>query len=375
MIYKKYGKTGKKVSAVGFGGMRFDTDISNEKNAELLHYAASKGINYFDTAPGYCNDKSEDIFGIALKEMKREDYFVSTKRMPGHAKTKKEHYDLVIKSLDRLNSGYIDFFHIWCLRKPEHYRESFTSGQYEALLELKEQGLIRHIVCSSHQPGSQIRDIAKDGKVEGVLMGINILNFSYRWEGVEACDEEELGVVAMNPLSGGIIPKNEEMLGFLCQEGETPTEAALRFAIATPQITVALNGFTTREHIDMAAGIADTAQPITRAQLEKITENVGRNMNEVCTGCGYCIPCPAGISIPSYMQMYNDKQMFGKSDEQMIKSMNFQKTFGLLAASVGTAADCIQCGKCERLCTQHLNITERLQEMAKWEEAFKQSQS
>ena len=71
MIYKSYGKTGLNVSAVGFGGMRFDLTRSQEDNAGLLRYAADKGINYFDTAPGYCNDKSEDIFGIAIGQMAR----------------------------------------------------------------------------------------------------------------------------------------------------------------------------------------------------------------------------------------------------------------------------------------------------------------
>jgi predicted aldo/keto reductase-like oxidoreductase len=371
MIYKSYGKTMKKVSAVGFGGMRFDTSQSNEKNAELLHYAADKGINYFDTAPGYCDDRSEDIFGVALREMKREDYFVSTKRMPHHAKTKQEHFDFVKRSIERLGSDYIDFFHIWCLRKPAHYEQAFTYGQYEALLEAKEQGLIKHIVCSSHQPGSEIKDIVKDGKVEGVLMGINVLNFPYRWDGVVACEEEGLGVVAMNPLSGGIIPQNEDMLRFLSETGETPTEAALRFAIASPQITVALNGFTTKEHIDTAAKVADTSKPMTREQLDNITENVGRNMNSVCTGCGYCMPCPEGINIPGYMQEYNKRQMFKTSDEEMISSISQSRGWGILASSKANAKDCIKCGKCERVCTQHLNIIERLEEMALWEAAVK----
>ena len=372
MIYKTYGKTKKKVSAVGFGGMRFDTDLSNEKNSELLLYAADKGINYFDTAPGYCEDKSEDIYGIALKQMQRKDYFVSTKRMPHHAKTKKEHFDFVKKSIERLNSDYIDFFHIWCLRKPEHYTEAFTSGQYEALVEAKEQGLIKHIVCSSHQPGSQIKDIVNDGKVEGVLMGINILNFPYRWDGVEACEQEGLGVVAMNPLGGGIIPQNEEMLKFLCEEGETPVEAALRFAISSPQITVALNGFTNREHIDTAVRIADLAKPLTKDKLNKITEKIGNNMNAVCTGCGYCMPCPAEINIPGYMQTYNEKQMFNKTDEQMVEALQGAHDWGILVSSKAKAADCLKCGKCETACTQHLNIIERLEEMAKWEAEIEQ---
>ena len=84
MIYKDYGKTGKKVSAVGFGGMRFDETKSNEENAKLLLYAFDKGINYLDTAPGYCSDRSEDIFGIGIDLMKerRDKFYVSTKGMP-----------------------------------------------------------------------------------------------------------------------------------------------------------------------------------------------------------------------------------------------------------------------------------------------------
>ncbi len=371
MIYKNYGKTGKKVSAVGFGGMRFNTDLSKEENSELLLYAAQKGINYFDTAPGYCDDQSEDIFGIALSQMKRDSFIVSTKKMPGHGKNKQEHFDFVKRSLERLKVDYIDFFHIWCLRSSEQYTQAFTSGQYEALQMAKEQGLIKHIVCSSHQPGDQIRDIIEDGKVEGILMGINLLNFPYRWKGVESCNENGLGVVAMNPLSGGAIPMNEDMFKFLCEGDETPTEAALRFAIATPQITIALVGFTTKEHIDMAVDIADNSKPMTKAQLDKITDSIGENMNSVCTGCGYCMPCPVNISIPAYMQVYNSKQMFGKSDDEMVKVVQGERDWGLLVASQAFAKDCTQCGHCESVCTQHLNIIERLEEMAKWEGSIK----
>ena len=84
MIYKPYGKTGHQASAVGFGVMRFDTKQFTEQNAGLLEYAFDRGINYFDTAPGYCEDQSEDIFGTAIKRMaaRRDDFFISTKGMP-----------------------------------------------------------------------------------------------------------------------------------------------------------------------------------------------------------------------------------------------------------------------------------------------------
>jgi len=141
MIYKEYGKTGKKVSAVGFGGMRFDISKSKEKNAELLRYASAKGINYFDTAPYYCKDQSEDIFGIAFKNMPK-DFYVSTKGTPKDFDTAKKAKEAVKKSLDRLGLPKIHFYHIWNLLKMEHYELAMKSGgQYEGLLECKEEGL------------------------------------------------------------------------------------------------------------------------------------------------------------------------------------------------------------------------------------------
>lgn len=99
---------------------------------------------------------------------------------------------------------------------------------------------IDHIVFSSHQPGAEIKAILDDGKMDGVLMGVNILNFPFRWEGVEAAYQSGYGVVAMNPLDGGVIPANQDKFQFLAAEGETPVEAALRFIISCPQISVAL---------------------------------------------------------------------------------------------------------------------------------------
>ena len=367
MIYNEYGKTGKIVSKVGFGGMRFDTSKSNEENAQLLRYASSKGINYFDTAPNYCDDKSEDIYGIAFKDMPNE-FYVSTKGMPTTFDTSQKAIDAVKKSLKRLGVPKIHFYHIWCLRKMGHYELAMKpGGQYEGLLKCKEEGLIDHIVFSSHMPGKEIKSILDEGKVEGVLLGVNILNFPYRWEGVVSAHDSGFGVVAMNPLGGGSIPSHEKELSFLSSNGETPTEAALRFIIACPQINVALNGFTTKEQIDMACRIADEAVPYTEQDLERIKSKLGENMNAACTGCGYCWDCPKKIPVPAYMQVYNEKQMFGASDDKMTKDIDSEKKWGRLVGAAADAKDCIECGKCENACTQHLNIINRLKEIAVWE--------
>lgn len=366
MLYKEYGKTGKKVSAVGFGGMRFDLSQSIEENAELVRYANSKGINYFDTAPGYCNDKSEEIFGEAFKNMPGE-FYVSTKGMPQDYDTAEKAYEAVKKSIRRMGVKKINFYHIWCIRHMEHYELSMQpGGQYEGLLKAKKEGLIDHIVLSSHQIGDEVKHIIDDGKVEGILLGVNILNFPYRWEGVEAGYEKQFGIVAMNPLAGGAIPTHEKELAFLSEGDETPTEAALRFVISAPQITIALNGFTTKEHIDIACKIADEAKPFTKEEISTIKERVGQSMNEACTGCGYCDKCPQGIQIPSFMQVYNEKHIFKKSDDEMTKILDNAYSWGVLVGQKGLAEACVECGLCETECTQHLPIIERLKEITTW---------
>lgn len=367
MIYSEYGKTGKMVSAVGFGGMRFNTEKSIEENADLVRYANKMGINYFDTAPGYCGDKSEEIFGEAFKDMPG-DFYVSTKAMPTTFDTAEKTVAQVKKSIARMGLKKINFFHIWCIRRMEHYELAMQAGgMYEGLLQCKEEGLIDHIVLSSHQIGDEVKQILDDGKIEGVLLGMNILNFPYRWEGVKTAYEQGFGVVAMNPLSGGAIPSHEEELKFLTEGDETATEAALRFVISTPQITVALNGFTLKEHIDMACRIADEAKPFTEAELKAIEDKVGAAMNEACTGCGYCNKCPQGIAVPSFMQYYNEKHVFHKTDEEIKNNLGSAYNWGVLTGKKGQPATCIECGICEEECTQHLPIIARLQEFVEWD--------
>ncbi len=377
MVYKPYGKTGIEMSAVGFGGMQFDTTRSKKENAELVEYAVDKGINYLDTAPGYCEDQSEDIFGLAIQQMahKRDDLCISTKAMPETFDTAEKAMAQVDKSLKRLKTDIIDFYHVWCIRRLDQYELAMkTGGQYEGLLKCKEQGKIRHIVISTHLRGPEVKTILEKNEFEGVLLGVNILNFLYRWEGVQAANEMGLGVVAMNPLAGGIIPRHADRLAFLASEGETPTEAALRFCISCPQITVTLNGFTTKEHIDMACRAADNATPFAAEDIERIRRNVTQNMDKLCTGCGYCMNrCPKDIPISGLMQYYNEKLLHGKTDTEMVEQLKFHHKWGLIADRKADAADCIQCGRCELACTQHLDIINRLDEIAKWENKLKSS--
>ncbi len=379
MIYSEYGTTGLRVSAVGFGGMRFDMSKSEDENAELLLYAHDKGVNYFDTAPFYCKDKSEIIFGRAFKQMadRHASFYVSTKGSPVELDTADKARAAVEKSLKRLNVDAIDFYHVWCVRTLDQYELAMKKGgQYEGLMKCKEQGLIKHIAVSTHLPGNKIGRIVEERRFEGILMGVNILNFLFRWEGVRAAHDAGLGVVAMNPLSGGVIPEQERRLSFLAGPGETPTEAALRFCISCPQITDTHVGYTTKEHIDTACRVAEASSPFTRKDIERIKAHVSTNMVSLCTGCGYCLDvCPQNIPVPGYMQYYNEKPLCDKTDKEMVDLLKFQRSFGILAEREGEAGDCVACGACEEACTQHLDITERLKQIAGWEEELKKAKT
>ena len=374
MKYTEYGQLGIDVSCVGFGGMRFDTSRPRAENADLVRYAFDQGINYFDTAPDYCGGLSEAIYGEAFKEMPRDRFLVSTKGMPQAFDTAQKAREAVEKSLDNMGIDKIDFYHVWCLRKMDHYDLALRpGGQYEGLLQCKEEGLIDHIVFSSHQPGHEIRKILEDAKFEGVLMGVNILNFPYRWDGVLAASEMGYGTVAMNPLAGGAIPNHQDRLSFLTQKNETPVEAALRFIIGCPHIDIALVGFTNREHVEDACRIADANDPFTEQELERIRAQLRESMTAICTGCGYCTGCPQNIPVASYMQAYNDKPLFGADDKKMKDQLGFHRSWGWLVGRKADAADCVECGICEEKCTQKLPIIERLRELAEWETEISQA--
>lgn len=371
MKYVTYGQTRKEVSIVGFGGLRFDLTKSDEELSYLVEYAYDKGINYFDTAPGYCDDRSENILGTAFKRMlknNKKDFYVSTKGRPTVFDTAEKAIEGVKSSIKRLGVDKIDFYHIWCLRNMDHYELAVKpGGQYEGLLKCKEEGLIDHIVFSSHQPGDQVAAVIASEKFEGVTMGLNILNYGYRRESAENASDSGIGVVAMNPLSGGTIPSHEKALQFLAETGETATEAAIRFNLGCKDITVTLIGFNNEAEIDKACELADGIEASDKDIYKLVQQRFGDSMKSICTSCGYCRVCPKGINVPGYMLFYNEKEMFHKTDAEMTEMVYGLEYWNYTQNHKVKSSDCIECGKCEKECTQHLPIVERLKEISKWE--------
>ena len=357
MWTKQYGKTGKDISVIGFGGMRFTAPNDIDGSAELVLYAHSRGINYFDTAPYYCEDKSEEIMGAAIRHMQRDSFYISTKCGEADGGSMRASIE---RSLKRLNVEYIDFMHVWCLLRPEQLEERIKKGAVGAVLKAKEEGLVKHVVASTHLSGEEIAAMLDSGYFEGLTIGYNALNFPFRAKALEAAAEHHAGVVTMNPLGGGIIPKNAERLAFLKgPQDRNVVEAALRFNISQPAITAALVGFSSKEQIDQAVAAVENFTPYSAAHIDEVKSHITAGFEGFCTGCGYCLPCPSSVEIPKMMDAYNQRILEG-NDKAIAERLKWH--WGL---SPDLAAACVQCGECEDKCTQHLPIRERLELISK----------
>ncbi len=361
MKYREYGSTGKKVSVIGFGGMRFGAD--EDYAADVVRHANSLGINYFDTAPFYCNDRSEIIMGKAFKKMPA-DFYVSTKSSINSDATADKVRWRIENSLERFGLDKINFFHMWCIMDLNQYeRVMAPGGPYEGALKAKEEGLIEHLVFSTHCKGEDIRRIIEDKVFEGVLLGYNVINHNYRQEGVAAAHENKLGVVTMNPLGGGLIPQHGDYFSFLKQyENETVSQAALRFNAYQKGITVSLAGMGTIEEVNENVRTVENPIDFSVEKLKEIKERVGNGFNNLCTTCGYCLKCPKKIKISTYLEAYN--LMLLDNEEAMHRHFNWFKEKGRLKETDTLPDECIACGVCEGLCTQKLPIIERLKEIS-----------
>ena len=365
MIYNEYGTTGKKVSAIGFGGMRFlPEEYQKDKAiaAKLVHEAFARGITYFDTAPGYCHDESEAIFGEAFKGMKYGDFYVSTKCGLWNATDADGARRMIEQSLKRLNVPKITFYNMWCIKNLDEYRRMTAKGGiYDGILKAQQEGLVEHITCTTHASGQETAEIINDGKVEGVTLGYNAVNFAYRRAGLEACMAANKAVVVMNPLGGGEIPKNPGRFGFLAEgTGDSVAVAALKFLVAHKEITVTLPGFSTVAELDDAVLATKNLPAVDNAYLDNLAKKLGEELNTLCTGCAYCDECPHGIPVPKLLEAYNAALMAQPFDIAKV-NQRLRDHWGM---TVAAAKGCIECGICEKLCTQKLPVVERLKEIA-----------
>jgi predicted aldo/keto reductase-like oxidoreductase len=369
MIYKPFGKTGVKVSVLGFGAMRLPMKEADGKKIvdedlaiPLMQKAFDMGINYVDTAPLYCETLSEIAVGKALKGY-RDKVYLSTKNPiedadGGHWMERLE------KSLKRLDTDYIDFYHFWGISKKSFESwQGLKFGPIEAAYKAKEQGLIKHISFSYHDSAESFKKIVDSGIFETTLVQYNMLDRSNE-EGIAYAKSKGLGVAIMGPVGGGRLGAPSEQIQSLLKSKSTSTaEMALRFVLANENVDIALSGMGNMDMLKENFEIASRTGHLTEEEISRVKSMMEENKNLAklyCTGCNYCKPCPQGIDIPYLFEIMNRYRVYDLKEHA--KSAYKEMMNGWSWIKSADASKCVACGTCEEKCPQKIPIIKQLKE-------------
>lgn len=331
MEYRILGKTGLKISRMGFGGIPIQR-IDQEGTRELMHMLLDAGVNYIDTARGYT--VSEEYLGYALEGI-RDKFVLATKSM---ARTKEDMAADIEKSLKNLRTEYIDLYQVHNPSMEQLSQVMEPDGALQALLEAKEQGKIGHIGLTAHSVEVFHRVLDCDW-VETIMFPYNIVE-NQGEDLIRQCKEKNIGFIAMKPLAGGAIENATLALRYICQN---------------ENVTVVIPGMADKKEIMQNIKACSEKDPLSseeQAEMEQIKKALGSNF---CRRCNYCAPCTVGINIPSvflfdgYLQRYNLAQWAIDRYSTLDKK----------------ASECIGCGECETRCPYHLPIRDMLAKCAK----------
>ena len=330
MEYRILGKSGLKISRLGFGGIPIQR-IEAGDTKPLMRQLLDAGVNYIDTARGYT--VSESYLGEALEGI-REHFVLATKSMARDKEGMAKDIDI---SLHNLKTDYIDLYQIHNPTPGDLEKVCAPGGALEALQEAKAAGKIGHIGITLHTYPLFEKALEMDW-VETIMFPYNIVETQGE-DLIAKCAEKNIGFICMKPLAGGAI--------------EDAT-LALRFIAANDNVTVVIPGMAAPEEITQnIAAICDN-KPLSddeKAAMEQVRQQLGTHF---CRRCNYCAPCTAGISIYSVFLMDGYLTRYGLADWAKARYAGMDKT----------ASDCIECGVCETRCPYNLPIRQMMKEVA-----------
>lgn len=330
MEYRVLGKTGLKISRMGFGGIPIQR-IDAEGTKVLMQKLKEEGINYIDTARGYT--VSEEYLGYALEGM-REDFVIATKSM-SRTKEAMEH-DIEV-SLKNLRTNYIDLYQVHNPNLEQLLQVVAEGGALEALMEAKAAGKIGHIGVTAHSTAVFEKALEFDW-VETIMFPYNIVE-NQGEELIKKCTEKNVGFIDMKPLAGGAI--------------ENAT-LALRYICANPDVSVVIPGMADISELEENIKACSDSSALTEHELKEMQEVRDVLGTNFCRRCNYCQPCTMGINISGAFLFSGYLERYGLAGwaKDRYNSMPVK------------ASACIDCGECEERCPYHLPIREMLKKVA-----------
>ena len=318
------GKTGITVPQNAFGALPIQR-VSQEMAVKLLRRAYEGGMRFFDTARAYSD--SEVKVGEAFDGM-REKVYIASKTA---AKTPEEFWTQLETTLTNLRTDYLDLYQLHCV--DQCYRPEDGTGMYECMLEAKKQGKIRHIGITTHKLYIA-EEIVESGLYETLQYPFSYLSSEKEIALVKKCKEADMGFIAMKGLAGGLINQSEAAMAFMTQfdnvlpiwgiQKETELEEWISYMEETPQMTEEWSAYIEKEQQELTG--------------------------EFCRGCGYCMPCPAGIQINQCARM---SLMLRRAPSAAWLTEEMQ-------AEMKKIEGCLECKKCMSKCPYELNTPELL---------------
>ena len=357
----------------GFGCMRLPMiengkDVDIAQTTKMVDTFLEQGFNYFDTAHGYLEGKSE----LAVKECltsrhKREEYILTDKLTMAYFKKQEDIRPFFESQLEACGVEYFDFYLMHSQSKDifEYFKKC---NAYETALELKEEGKIRHFGISFHDKAEVLEEILKEyPQIEVVQIQFNYLDYEdpavQSRKCYEVCRKYDKPVIIMEPVKGGNLVNLPEDAKQILDDlhGGSAASYAIRFAAGFDGVMMVLSGMSNEEQMEDNLSYMKEFKPLDETEMKavKAVADVFHSKHMIpCTACRYCIEgCPKKISIPDLFACMNAKKVF--------HDWNADYYYGQVhTVHNGKASECIKCGKCEKVCPQHLQIRDLLKEVA-----------
>lgn len=373
MLYRHDGKSNKELSALGFGCMRFPRKgggIDFDRASKMLYSSIDKGVNYLDTA--YIYGGSEAFLGQAITSQWRDKVNIATKLPLFMVKTAADFDKFFDRSLERLNTDHVEYYLMHMLTSLDLWEKLCALGIEKWIETQKKRGRIGAIGFSYHGGRLEFPKILKAYPWDFCQIQYNYLdeNNQAGRSGLELAESMGIPVIVMEPLRGGglvkDLPKSAVEQFRKLDANKSLAEWGLRWVWNHPGVTTVLSGMSDEQQVEeniRLAGVCE-ANALTETEHAAYASAI-KAMNAAikvpCTACGYCMPCPKGVDIPTGFACYNTVYSLGKP-----KALReYMQNIDALNTDTHYASKCIGCGKCESHCPQSIQIRKELAEAAK----------